>query len=77
DGSVIQGRIVQNDFRESKLSLSTNPFAPAELVIIPKSEIQGWEESPISPMPPALLDTLTKEEIGDLLAFLLSGGKTK
>ncbi|MCP5551503.1 MAG: PQQ-dependent sugar dehydrogenase [Akkermansiaceae bacterium] len=75
DGSVIQGRIVQNDFRESKLSLSTNPFAPAELVVIPKSEIQGWEESPISPMPPALLDTLTKEEIGDLLAFLLSGGK--
>jgi putative heme-binding domain-containing protein len=74
DGSVLQGRIVQNDFRESKLSLSTNPFAPSELLILPKSEIRSWEESPISPMPPALIDTLTRAEIEDLLAFILSGG---
>ena len=75
DGSVTQGRIVQNDFRESKLILATNPFAPAELLTIPKSEIRSWEESPVSPMPPALLDTLTVEEIEDLLTFLMSGGK--
>lgn len=75
DGSVVQGRIVQNDFRASTLSLSTNPFAPAELVTIPKAEIRSWEESPVSPMPPALLDTLTREEINDLLGFMLSGGR--
>jgi putative heme-binding domain-containing protein len=76
DGSVVQGRIVQNDFRESKLSLSTNPFAPSDLVTLPKSEIRSWEESPVSPMPPALIDTLTRAEIHDLLGFLLSGGRT-
>jgi putative heme-binding domain-containing protein len=72
--SVVLGRIVQNDFRASTLTLSTNPFAPSELVTIPKSEIRSWEESPVSPMPPALLDSLTKEEINDLLGFLISGG---
>jgi putative heme-binding domain-containing protein len=74
DGTPVMGRIVQNDFRESKLTLATNPFAPAELVTIPKAEIKTWEESPVSPMPPALLDTLTAEEVEDLLAFLLTGG---
>lgn len=77
DGSLVQGRIVQNDFRASTLTLSTNPFAPSELVIIPKAEIRTWEESPVSPMPPTLLDSLSKEEINDLLGFLLSGGRVR
>ena len=77
DGSVVMGRIVQNDFRESKVTLATNPFVPSELVTIPKSEIRDWEESPVSPMPPALLDTLSAEEVEDLLAFLLSGGRVE
>lgn len=75
DGSTVMGRIVQNDFRESKLTLTTNPFVPSELVTLPKGEIRSWEESPVSPMPPALLDTLSQDEIEDLLAFLLAGGK--
>jgi putative heme-binding domain-containing protein len=75
DGSIVQGRIVQDDFRASTLTLSTNPFAPSDLVTIPKAEIRTWEESPVSPMPPALLDSLTKEEINDLLGFMLSGGR--
>jgi len=75
DGATVMGRIVQNDFRESKLTLATNPFAPAELLTIPKAEIRDWEESPVSPMPPALLDTLTAEEVEDLLGFLLAGGR--
>ena len=75
DGSIVQGRIVQDDFRASTLTLSTNPFAPSDLVTIPKAEIRTWEESSVSPMPPALLDSLTKEEINDLLGFMLSGGR--
>ena len=54
--------------------LATNPFAPAESVTLAKSDIKHWEPSPVSPMPPALLDTLTRAEIEDLLAFILSGG---
>lgn len=76
DGSVVQGRIVRDDFRESKLILATNPFRPADLVTLPKAEIRSWEESPVSPMPPALLDTLEKREIEALLVFLMSGGRS-
>ncbi len=75
DGATVMGRIVQNDFRESKLILATNPFVPAELATVAKAEIRSWEESPVSPMPPALLDTLSREEVEDLLAFLLHGGR--
>lgn len=75
DGSTLQGRIVQNDFRESTLTLATNSFSPSELLTISKNEIRSWEESPVSPMPPALLNTLSREEILDLLAFLRGGGK--
>ena len=77
DDSVLQGRIVQNDFRESRLTLSVNPFAPSELVTVPKGEIRTWEESLISPMPPALIDSLSKEEINDLLGFLSAGGNVE
>ncbi len=75
DGSTVMGRIVQNDFRQSTLTLATNPFAPAELQTLAKAEIRTWEESAVSPMPPALLDSLTEEEIGHLLAFLMRGGR--
>lgn len=75
DGSTVMGRVIQNDFRQSLLHLSVNPFAPAETVQVAKADIAGWEESPISPMPPALLDTLTREEIADLLGWIEAGGK--
>ena len=75
DGSTVVGRVIQNNFRESKLVLATNPFAPAESITLAKSAIKHWEPSPVSPMPPALPDTLTRAEIEDLLAFILSGGR--
>jgi putative heme-binding domain-containing protein len=74
DGSVTTGRIIRDDFRESKLVLAPQGDAASELISIPKGEIQSWHESPVSPMPSGLLDTLTREEIEDLLLFLLSGG---
>ncbi|NNE94177.1 MAG: hypothetical protein HKN23_21220 [Verrucomicrobiales bacterium] len=73
DGTTVMGRIIQNDFRKSLLYVSQNPFRPTDLTEIPKSEIKSNEESSVSPMPPALLNTLTKEEILDLLFFLNSG----
>ena len=74
DGSLVMGRVIQNNFRESKLVLAINPFAQAESVTLSKSDIKNWEPSPVSPMPPALLDTLSRAEIEDLLAFILNGG---
>lgn len=74
NGTVTTGRIIRDDFRESKLVLAPQSDAASELISIPKGEIESWRESPLSPMPSGLLDTLAREEIEDLLAFLLSGG---
>jgi len=76
DGTVTTGRIIRDDFRESKLVLAPRADAVSELISIPKGEIESWHESPQSPMPAGLLDTLTREEIEDLLVFLLTGGRT-
>lgn len=72
DGSTVAGRLVSEDFRKSSLFISSNIFAPTDLTEISKLDIESYEETPVSPMPPSLLDTLTREEILDLLAFLSS-----
>lgn len=71
DGHIVTGRLVQNDFRQSKLVLAAGDAASPELIEIPKDQIESWSESPISPMPDGLLDTLTRAQVEDLLAFLL------
>jgi len=43
-----------------------------ESIIVPKSEIEARERSPLSMMPEGLLDKLTKEEVRDLVAYLAS-----
>jgi hypothetical protein len=67
---------MRDDFRESILHFSTNPFDPTELTPVPKSEIVLMTESEISPMPPNLLSTFTKEEVISLIQWLLRGPET-
>ena len=71
DGKVLIGRIVEET--PEKLVLRKNPLEP-ETVTIKKSEIESRSLSKVSPMPAGLLNTLTKEEILDLLAYLESLG---
>ncbi|MFT5467397.1 MAG: putative heme-binding domain-containing protein [Verrucomicrobiales bacterium] len=72
DGTTVLGRLIREDFRTSTLFISPDIFAPNELVEVSKHDIESYSETSISPMPPSLLDTLTREEILDLLAFLKS-----
>ncbi|MCA9053895.1 MAG: c-type cytochrome [Planctomycetaceae bacterium] len=75
DGRVLVGQVVTaGDYRDSTLHLQTDPLKPSEVVEIPKWKVEHHRESPTSPMPSGLLDTLTAEEINDLLAYLQSGG---
>ena len=77
DGTIIAGRVVRDDIRNSTISLSTNPFAPDQLTVVSKKDIRSHEIAPGSPMPPNLLDSLTKEEVFHLLAFLEAGGTAR
>jgi len=72
-GKVHQGLVVRQDTKF--VYLASDPSKPAQLLKIPLDEIEEKTPSTISIMPEDLLNTLTKEEILDLLAYIESGGR--
>ena len=49
----------------------------AEAITVKRSEVAKIEQSPISQMPPGLINGLNAEEVRDLIAYLMSGGDPK
>ena len=75
EGKVITGQIIPGgDYRSPTLRIVTDPLKPNAITEIPKRSIEVHRISETSAMPKNLLDTLTKEEILDLLAFIESAG---
>lgn len=72
DGRVVTGRIV--NLNNENLMINTDMLNPDAMVSIKRSAIEEILPSPISMMPEGLLNTLTQEEILDLMAFMLSRG---
>jgi len=72
DGIVLAGNVVAED-RETVTIYTAPPMAKEHKVA--KSAIESRNPSALSIMPVGQLDTLDKEQILDLLAFLLAGGK--
>lgn len=71
DGEIITGRIVAED--EQQVTLRTHPYAPRN-VRIAKRDVEERKLSSVSEMPQGLINTLSQEEILDLIAYLRSGG---
>jgi len=71
NGDTLTGRIVSED--GDKVVVRPSMLAP-EMKEISKADIKSREVSKISPMPPGLLNMLTKEEILDLLAYFEAAG---
>ena len=71
DHDVVVGRVMSED--SQKLAIRPSPLSE-QTVTIPKSQIARRELSKLSPMPEGLVDTLTKDEIYDLIAYLRSAG---
>lgn len=72
-GRMHHGDIVRQNTQT--LWLSTDPNDPEQLLEIPLADVEEMIPSTVSIMPTGLLDTLTKQEIFDLLAYIDSGGK--
>jgi hypothetical protein len=68
----VVGRVA--NLNDDSLMIATDMTDPNAFANIRRSDIQSIEPSKTSPMPEGLLNTLSQEEILDLLAFLLSGG---
>lgn len=70
DGTQLHGRVV-NYFGDA-IGFQTDSLDAANVLRIPKTEITAMVPSPISSMPPGLLNTFSRDEIVDLLAWLYS-----
>lgn len=71
-GKVIVGRVA--NMNGNVLQVVTNMLAPGEFTSIERDDIAEQRPAKNSMMPSGLLDTLTPEEVNDLLAYLRSGG---
>jgi putative heme-binding domain-containing protein len=71
-GKVITGLILEET--PQALKVIENPLAKSQPLVLKPSEIVSRQKSPTSIMPKGLLDKLTREEILDLVAYVLSGG---
>jgi putative heme-binding domain-containing protein len=77
DGRVVTGRIAPGDYRSPELHVIANLLEPEKTTKVAKADIVHRDTSSVSPMPSGLLDFFQEEEILDLLAFLLSAGRTQ
>ena len=72
DGSSILGRF-KNETKD-KIFISQNPFSPQTLRSINKKDVVVTSVSKLSIMMPGMINSLNKEELKDLIAYLVSGG---
>lgn len=72
DGSTVSGVVV--NLSGDNVTINTDLTDPNQRENIDRKLVESIEVSKISPMPPMLLNMLTKEEVLDLVAYTLSGG---
>ncbi len=72
DEEAYQGVIV--NLNGDTIMINTDPADPNQQTAIDRKEVASIEPSKVSPMPTGLLGQLTKDEILDLMAYLISGG---
>lgn len=72
NGEVLSGVVV--NLSGDNVTLNTDLSNPDQRANIDRKEVKSIEPSKVSLMPPMLLAMLKKDEILDLLAYVLSGG---
>ena len=73
DGSIHLGRLVNEG--PDLVQIQENLYIPSDVRDFARKEVAKMEASPISLMPPGLINTCHPEEVADLIAWLLSGIK--
>jgi putative heme-binding domain-containing protein len=73
DGRVVTGRIV--NLHGDTMQVLTDMLNPNSQVGVNQTQVEEMKPSPVSMMPEGLLNTLSQDEVLDLLAYLLSRGQ--
>lgn len=69
DGTEVTGKIIEE--KDEKWIIATSPFDFTQTTEIERNAIKSTKHSPVSPMPPGLINRLNPDELKDLLAYLL------
>ena len=72
NGDTLSGVVV--NLNGDRVTLNTDLYNPNQRTSIQRKDVKSMGPSPISPMPPGLLNMMKEDEIMDLLAYILSGG---
>ena len=75
NGKIVTGIILEE--KDGKIHVMENPLASTKPTILEKSKVEGRKKSPVSTMPKGLLDKLTRDEVLDLIAYILAKGDKK
>jgi putative heme-binding domain-containing protein len=75
DGKVYNGVVV--NLNGDRMTLNTDLTDPNQRVNIDRKEIEELAVSKTSPMPAGLFNRMTKDEVLDLIAYLISAGDAK
>jgi len=75
DGSSVTGRVIYKN--DEEIALAMNPFNFADLHKTPIAKVAKVEPSQISMMPPGTIFSMNKDELKDLMAYLISTGNPK
>lgn len=75
DGGVRYGRLIWRN--EQELALAMDPYDLGTLTRLPAADVANIEASQVSLMPPGTIAAMGKDEVMDLIAYLVSGGDRK
>ena len=71
NGETLSGVVV--NLSGDRVTLNTDLYDPNQRTNVNRNDIESMGPSPVSPMPPGLLNMMKEEEVMDLLAYILSG----
>ena len=74
-GKLITGMVVGE--KPEAVEIVIDPLAKGKPTRLLTAEIESRQKSPVSMMPKGLLNRLSREEILDLIAYVVSGGNAK
>jgi putative heme-binding domain-containing protein len=71
----LYGRLIYHN--EKEIAVAPNPFDFSQILKAPADQVEGIELSQLSMMPVGTIAAMNKDELMDLIAYLISGGDPK
>ena len=72
DGDPLYGRLILRNDKE--VGVASNPFDLNQITKAAAEKVESIEFSQASIMPPGMIEGMNRDELMDLMAYLLSGG---